>query len=63
MEKDKQERIKSRSINLHKLVTTNIDRCLKKEMKLNSLLEKCSDKEKFKIEGDLLTSYIYSIKK
>ena len=63
MEKDKQERIKSRSINLHKLVTTNIDRCLKKEIKLNSLLEKCSDKEKFKIEGDLLTSYIYSIKK
>ena len=35
----------------------------KKENKLNSVLEKCNDKEDFKIKGDLLTSYIYSIKK
>lgn len=63
LEKDKQERIKGRSVNLQKLVTTNIDRCLKKENKLNSVLEKCNDKEDFKIKGDLLTSYIYSIKK
>ena len=63
LEKDKQERIKGRSVNLQKLVTTNIDRCLKKETKLNSLLEKCNDKEMLKTQGDLLTSYIYSIKK
>lgn len=63
LEKDKQERIKGRSVNLQKLVTTNIDRCLKKENKLNTVLEKCNDKEDFKIKGDLLTSYIYSIKK
>ena len=63
LEKDKQERIKGRSVNLQKLVTTNIERCLKKENKLNSVLEKCNDKEDFKIKGDLLTSYIYSIKK
>ena len=58
LEKDKQERIKGRSVNLQKLVTTNIERCLKKENKLNSVLEKCNDKEDFKIKGDLLTSYI-----
>ncbi len=61
--KDKQERIKSRSINLHRLVTTNIDRCIKKSIKLNNSLEKCKDKESFKILGDLVTSYIYNIKK
>ena len=33
LEKDKQERIKGRSVNLQKLVTTNIERCLKKEIK------------------------------
>lgn len=63
LEKDKQERIKGRSVNLQKLVVTNIERCIKKENKLNDLLKKCEDKEGFKIKGDLLTSYIYSIKK
>ena len=29
--------------------------------KLNDLLKKCEDKDDFKIKGDLLTSYIYSI--
>ncbi|MBM6862001.1 NFACT family protein, partial [Clostridium saudiense] len=60
--KDKQERIKSRSINIQKLLTTNIDRCLKKEEKLTSLIKKCEGKDDFKIKGDLLTSYIYTIK-
>lgn len=63
LEKDKQERIKGRSVNLQKLVTTNIERCLKKEKKLNEVLEKCNLKDDIKIKGDLLTSYIYSIKK
>ena len=62
-EKDKQERIKNRSINLTRLINTNIDRCIKKEKKLYSTLEKCKSKEIYKIEGDLITSFIYSIKK
>ena len=33
-EKDKQERLKDRSVNLQKLLTTNIDRCIKKDKKL-----------------------------
>ena len=62
IEKDKQERIKSRSINIQKLLMTNIDRCLKKAEKLNNLLKKCESKDDYKIKGDLLTSYIYTIK-
>lgn len=63
IEKDKQERLKNRSLNLNKLLHTNIDRCLKKEDKLNSVLDKCLTKEDYRIKGDLLTSYIYNIKK
>lgn len=62
LEKDKQERIKGRSINIQKLITTNIDRCLKKQEKLDILLKKCDNKDDIKIKGDLLTSFIYNIK-
>ena len=60
-EKDKQERLKNRSINLQRLLHTNIDRCLKKAEKLDAMLAKCKTKEDYKIKGDLLTSFIYSI--
>ena len=60
-EKDKQERLKNRSVNIQKLLHTNIERCLKKGEKLESMLEKCKTKESYKIKGDLLTSFIYSI--
>ena len=60
-EKDKQERLKNRSINLQRLLHTNIDRCLKKSEKLDAMLAKCKTKEDYKIKGDLLTSFIYSI--
>ena len=59
--KDKQERLKNRSVNIQKLLHTNIERCLKKGEKLASTLEKCKTKEFYKIKGDLLTSFIYSI--
>ena len=61
--KDKQDRLLSKSIDLQKLVTTNIDRCNNKEKKLNAILKDCSEKDKYKINGDLLTSYIYMITK
>ena len=60
-EKDRQERLKNRSINLQRLLHTNIDRCLKKSEKLDAMLAKCKTKEDYKIKGDLLTSFIYSI--
>ncbi|MDC4408371.1 NFACT family protein, partial [Acinetobacter baumannii] len=57
--KDKQERINSRAIDLQRLIHTNIDRCTKKAMKLNNILKECEKKDIFRIEADLLTSYIY----
>lgn len=61
--KDKQDRLVNRAFDLFKLLNNNIDRCKNKEYKLNSVLEDCSKKDEFKFKGDLLTSYIYMIKK
>lgn len=60
--KDKQERLLNRSQDLQKLIHTNIERCIKKSKILNSDLKESAKKEKFKIKGDLLTSYVYMIK-
>ncbi|MBU3106592.1 Rqc2 family fibronectin-binding protein [Clostridium gasigenes] len=61
--RDKQERLNSKSIDLQRLIQTNIDRCNKKSKKLYNMLKECEEKESFKIKGDLLTSYIYTLKK
>lgn len=61
--KDKQDRLLNRSTDLQRLISTNIDRCNNKSKKLKNILKECEEKEKYKIDGDLLTSYIYMIKK
>ncbi|MGL4991338.1 MAG: Rqc2 family fibronectin-binding protein [Sarcina sp.] len=61
--KDKQDRLSAKSVNIQRLVNTNIDRCLKKIKILNSTLLDCEKKESYKIKGELLTSYIYNFKK
>lgn len=61
--KDKQDRLSGKSADLQKLINTNIDRCRKKSDILSKTLKECKAKEDYKIKGDLLTSYIYSIKK
>ena len=61
--KDKQDRLINRSTDIQKLILTNIDRCNNKTKKLNSILTECNEKYKYKIYGDLLTSYIYMLKK
>jgi len=61
--KDKQDRLQNKSTDLQKLINTNIERCNKKVKILNETLKDCSEKESYKIKGDLLTSYIYTIKK
>ncbi|VYU62858.1 DUF814 domain-containing protein [Clostridium tertium] len=61
--KDKQDRLQSRSVDMQRLITTNIDRCINKEKKLKDILKECSKKDSYKINGDLLTSYIYMINK
>jgi len=61
--KDKQDRLSNRAFDLLKLLHNNIDRCKNKESKLNQVLDDCSKKDDFRIKGDLLTSYIYMLKK
>lgn len=61
--KDKQDRLHGKSVDLQKLINTNIDRCMKKIKILNNTLEECSKKDIYQIKGELLTSYIYSINK
>lgn len=61
--KDKQDRLTAKSVNIQRLVNTNIDRCLKKIKILNSTLSDCEKKDDYKIKGELLTSYIYNFKK
>ncbi|UFH63475.1 NFACT family protein [Clostridium cadaveris] len=60
--KDKQDRLHSRTLDLQKLIHTNIDRISKKLVILKDSLDECSTKEDFKIKGELLTANIYSIK-
>jgi len=60
--KDKQERLASRSTDLQKLIHTNIERCNKKSKILNENIKEGKKKDIYKIKGDLLTSYIYTIK-
>ncbi|MGL5066992.1 MAG: Rqc2 family fibronectin-binding protein [Sarcina sp.] len=61
--KDKQDRLTSKSVNIQRLVNTNIDRCLKKIKILENTLKDCEKKDDYKIKGELLTSYIYNFKK
>ena len=62
-EKDKYDRLNSRSSNLQKIVHTNLDRCFKKIDILNNTLKDCSGKGAYRIQGELLTANIYAFKK
>ena len=61
-EKDKYNRLNSKSSDLQRLINTNIDRCMKKMRILEHTLLECKDKDKFRITGELLTANIYNIK-
>lgn len=61
-EKDKEDRLSSRTSNLQKLVNTNLDRCLKKLDILKNNLKECEEKDIYRIFGELLTANIYNIK-
>ena len=61
--KDKQDRLQNKSTDLQKLIHTNIERCNKKSKILHETLKECEKKEDLRIKGDLLTSFIYTIKK
>jgi len=62
LNKDKNDRLNSKSSNLQKIVNTNIDRCEKKIKILKDNLEKAKDKDTYKLKGELLTANIFKLK-
>ncbi|EJO5346964.1 NFACT family protein [Clostridium botulinum] len=62
-EKDKSDRLNSKSSDLQKLININIERCKKKIKILEKNLKDSKEKEKFQICGEILTANIYSLKK
>ncbi|ERI91309.1 putative fibronectin-binding protein [Clostridiales bacterium oral taxon 876 str. F0540] len=62
-EKDKWDRLNSRSSDLQKIINNNIERCLKKIKLLNNTLQESEQKDIYKIYGELLTANIYNVKK
>ncbi|MBU3180133.1 Rqc2 family fibronectin-binding protein [Clostridium psychrophilum] len=61
--KDKHDRLNSKSSNLQKIVNNNISRCDKKVKILTRTLKECTTKGAYKLNGELLTANIYSLKK
>ncbi len=57
------DRIKQKSANLKKVITTKLDRASNKLMKQNEELLAAEKREKYKIYGDLITANLYKIEK
>ena len=62
-QKDNHDRLNSKSADLQKIVHNNINRCDKKIKILNETLKDCDTKGTYKLNGELLTANIYSLKK
>lgn len=63
LEKDKADRNRHRGQELFRLLNNNIERVSKK-LNLQSIdLEKCADREKLRINAELINAYIYQLEK
>lgn len=62
-ERNKNNRLQSRSHDTQKLITTNLDRVEKKLSILNKTLAECTEKQIYSLYGELITANIYNIKK
>lgn len=62
-EKDKVDRLNSKSSDLQKIIKNNLERCHKKAEIYLKKLKECETKDTYRICGELLTANIYSIKK
>ncbi len=62
-EQVKLERIKQRSNDLFKKLTTLQERSVRKAINRKRELEDCKDKEKYKIYGDIINSNLYALEK
>lgn len=62
-EKDKQDRLHAKSLDLQKVIHNNLDRCEKKINILKNTIKECANKDSYRIKGELLTANIYKINK
>lgn len=62
-EKDRSNRLNSKTTDLQKVLKNNLDRCSKKIKILQSSLEECAGKDIYRLKGELLTANIYILKK
>ncbi len=60
-QKDKWERIKSKTAAIYKIINTNIDRCNKKHAIYTSKCIEVQNREQLKLFGELILANIYSI--
>ena len=56
-------RMSQKTHDLKKLITQNIERCVKKKDIQQKTLNEISDRETLRLYGELITAYVYSIKK
>ncbi len=61
-EKDAKDRIKSKTSDLHKILSNNLQRVRKKSEVLEKSIEDSKDKEKFKLRGEILSANVYALK-
>lgn len=61
--KDKSDRARQKSADLIKVVNNNLSRCYKKLSIQEEKLLECSQREKWRLYGDLIMSSLYNIKK
>lgn len=61
--KDKSDRLKQKSSDILKVVNTNFDRCLKKLSLQEEKLLECSQRDKWKLYGDLIMANLYDLQK
>ncbi len=62
-EQVRHDRIKQRSNDLFKHLTTLRERAVRKAINRQNELEECKDKDKFRIYGDIITANAYALKK
>lgn len=61
--RDKSDRIRQRSADILKIINTNLSRCYKKLSIQDEKLKECSQKDKWKLYGDLIMMNLHGIKK
>lgn len=62
-DKDSSSRMKQKAHDLHKLLMSNIERCIKKKEIQNKTLKDVEQRDKWKLYGELITANSYAIQK